>query len=78
MSSDRASASINSKISSVRNKNRRSSSDRNVAQEVVEKVEIHLEIINCFAENAGWIDDYYQNDSDWDLVRFYTYNRYYI
>lgn len=34
--------------------------------------------MGCFAENADWIDEYYQGDAEWNLVKFFSYNRYYV
>lgn len=41
-------------------------------------MEIHLEIIESFRANAHWVEEYYRGDAEWELVKFYSYNRYFI
>lgn len=59
-------------------KGRRVKPGEEAVEMILEKIRLHLEIIDIFWENCSWIDEYYRADREWEVVKFYNLNRYYL
>lgn len=59
--SSEGSISVQSRISSIKNKRMEESGSG--GSFILEKMEVHLDILNCFRDNAEWVEEYYSGDA---------------